>query len=378
MKSRLKFKKLITTTAVAMMAFVAMTSSAFAAPTLLSNQSSVKRSPSFSLTGTASLSGYLFYSQSPETIDATDLADAGKWLNKNAVSGSGQVYTWHNNAAGATITNHILIYNPSSTDTIVVTSSNYGTSNNTDTDSLAWKDYLTYGRAAKTVEIGPGNYGSLFSQSIVSGANFGIVARTNVTKKGTSTAASAIFYDIAYKDPAKSGNASAYATADPSSSLRKRGLGNGYYTTLRLPVISPTESTNGIAFKFGATGDSFNGADMPYITDDAPSTAGNTSGNVAGSYGQQFDISFVVQNTTSVARSFRVYAGSIGGTSYPFTYMGGNMSYYPTYSSGAPGFYFKDIIDTGVLQPGASTTVSFFYTVPAMSSAPNVIGVRAN
>lgn len=324
------------------------------------------------------MAGYLFYSQSPEKIDSTDLADAGKWLNRNTVTGAGLVYTWHNNDTGLKITNHILIYNPSTTDTIVVTSSNYGTSNATFTDSNAWKSYFTYGLTPKTVEVAPGGYGSLFSQSIENGKNFGIVARTNVTKKGTTSAASAVFYDIAYYSASKSGNATAFATADPPSSLRQRGVGTGYYTTLNLPELAPAANTDGIAFKFGSSSGSFNGTDLPYLVDAAPTSEGNTTGNVRGGYGQQYNISLNIKNTTGVARSFRVYAGSNGGNAFPFVYMGGAITSYPSYADQTPAFQYRDIIDTGVIQPNATVTVSFFYTVPAMSSAPNIIGVRAN
>lgn len=67
-------------------------------------------------TSTVALSGgFMFYSNSPETLRGTnDLGDQGFWLNSDTVTGVGQIYTWHYNQTGSTINNALRVKNNNS------------------------------------------------------------------------------------------------------------------------------------------------------------------------------------------------------------------------------------------------------------------------
>lgn len=72
--------------------------------TLLKNQGSVKRYPTRVNGGSVSFNTneFLFISDSPETLDSSDLADNGCWLNRvENLRGTGQICVWHENKVGS-------------------------------------------------------------------------------------------------------------------------------------------------------------------------------------------------------------------------------------------------------------------------------------
>lgn len=337
--------------------------SAFAA-SLVTNSTAQSLSPTYVSNGTGSAAlggGYLFYSNNPESVYTSHLADNGKWLNKATVTGAGQVYTWHVNKTGSTIKSCLLIYNPNNY-TIKVTSTNRGLTNgNGITDSNAWTSYFQ--GSTTSITVAAKSYGNMFLQSVPNNYNFGIVARTNVTNNSTGAVASAIFHDIAYIS--NSGGANSFAAAVAGS--KRRGLAPNYYCTMNFATVSPTNA-NGIAYKIGTQTDTFNGNDLAYVTDGS----GATSGPLDGAYGEQIQVSIPIKNTTGTARSFRIYIGSNGGYSFPLVNLSGTTAKYQW----IPAFKYVDVIDSGVIANGSTVTVTFFTVVPAISSTPYVIGVR--
>lgn len=340
-------------------------------PTLLTNQSPVERSPQIitSGSGTASLntSEFFFYSNSPETLLNSALADNGKFLNKVSVSGAGQIYTWHQNRTGATINNCILIHNPNPY-AVKVSVTNYGLTNTSNTglpDAYAWESY--YNGQSTSCTVPASGYGNLFLSSVPAGRNFAIVARVNITKSGTSTVASVTMYDLAYIT--NSGNATAFAAADPSTTLRARGKGAGFYATLNFPVVAPTVGTPK-GYKFAATSGFFSGAECSNIID----PSGSTSGPLEGGVGQQFFVTIPVKNTTGSARKFRIFIGSNGGYSYPFVNFLGETA---KYTNGAEDHNYFDVIETDMIANGATATIQFSTVVTALASTPYFVGVRA-
>lgn len=335
--------------------------------TLVTGSSAINRSPSWAAIGSSSVSfggGYLFYSNSPETVYSSALADNGCWLNRASVTGEGQVYLWHNNSTGSQINSLLLIYNPN-TYAIKVTSTNHGTSNiYNGNDSSAWVSYFITSSISTTINAG--SWGSMFAQTIPASNNFGVVARTNVTNNSSGAAASAVFYDIAYIS--NSSGATTFAAPNTGQRGHSTGSKSGFYNTLSFNTITPTDSTNGIGYKIGASSDTFSGNDLVYLTDDS----GQTTGDLDGSYGQQLVIILPIHNGTSSARSFRIFIGSTGGLSYPLVNLNGSSA---SYASTNP-YYYRDVIDTGTIAIGDTTTVTFFLVVPAIASTPYVIGAR--
>lgn len=337
---------------------------------LLRNQTGVSRTPTILTASSSNVyinqNEYLFYSNSPETLDANDMADNTKFLNKVSVSGNGQVYTWHANGTGRTINNCILIYNPNNYDvTLQVT--NYGLTNDSTKslpDANAWEKY--YNGQNTSVTVAAGGYGNLFLRSIASGNHFGIVARINIVKKGTTNSASVVLYDLAYFS--NSGNAQYFATADPADTKRARGKGNGFYVTIDLPTVAPT-NTNGVGYSIAAASDAFGGVDCAYITD----PSGSTSGRFQGAYGQQFQITIPIKNNTGTARKFRIYIGSRGGDAFPFVYFAKGIV---KYNDRMTYYVYKDVIETDVIPNGSTIPVTFSTVVTAMAATPYFIGVR--
>lgn len=330
--------------------------------TLITGSPAVSRSPSWAAKGSSSVSfggGFLFLSDSPEYVTTSALADNGCWLNRASVTGSGQVYLWHNNNTGSQIHSMLLIYNPNPF-SITVTSTNHGTTVSTGNDSNAWASYFITSTISTTISAG--GWGSMFPLSVPNNYDFGVVARTRVTNSSGSNAG-AIFYDLAYLTD--SSGASTFAASQPGA---RRGHGNSYYNTLNFATIAPTSSTNGTAYTIGAISDTFSGSDLIYITDDS----GQTSGYEEGSYGQQLVVNLPIRNNTGAARSFHIFVGSTGGYSFPLVNMNGSTAQYGITNA----FSYRDVIDTGTIAAGATTTVSFFLVVPSMSSTPYVIGAR--
>lgn len=296
-------------------------------------------------------------------------------MNKiTTINGSGLVYIWHTNASGASFKHGLLIYNPNPF-SIKVSSSNNGLTNgNGVSDRLAWGAYFTGNANLPTpITISPTSFGTIFQQTIPAGNNFGIVARTSVENASSLAAANAYFYDVAYLST--NIGATTWANLISGSSMR-RGVAPTYYNTMNLDTLSPTDTTNGVAYKIcgsAAFPGIFGTADIPTVTDAAPA-GNNSTGLLDGGYGQQYAISMKIKNTFGVAKTFRIYVGKSGGvgSGFPTINMAGvNLSY----EWCPPGYYF-DMIDTGSVAAGATVTVNFFMVVPAVSETPVVIGAR--
>lgn len=348
-------------------------------PTLLKNQGAKSRNPQI-LQGNESnvyinKNEYFFYSNNPEALYSQHMADNGKYLNCVTVSGNGQIYTWHSNQTGQSIKNCILIYNPNSY-AVQVKVTNYGLTDDatqTHSDADAWESY--YNGQNTSVTVAAGGFANLFLRTIGNNHHFGIVARANIVRSGTSTSASVTLYDLAYFT--NSGSANSFATAEPLSKKRARGKGSGFYTTIQFPQLSPT-NTDGVGYTIASKyvaavpdtyNDSFNGVDCSYITD----PSGSTTGYLQGAFGQQFQITIPIKNTTGVARKFRIIIGSRGGKAFPFVnYNGGFAKYDPAIDK----MTYVDVIETDTIPNNGMTTITFSTLVTAMSSSPYFIGVR--
>jgi hypothetical protein len=318
------------------------------------------------VTGTASINSgeFFFYSNNPEKVSNSNLADQGKFLNQATVSGSGQVYVWHQNTSGQAVNACLLIYNPNSY-AVKVTSTNYGLTKNSGVvpDTPAWESYCN--GQSTSVTVNANSYGNIFLQnSIINNGVWGIVARLRIERSGTTTAASVTLTDFAYVS--NSGNANSWATADGST--RRRGLANGFYTNLSF-TLAPS-NTNGIGVRLGKISDSsFNGsAEMANITD----PSGSCSGRLEGCYGQQLNVTATIRNATATARKFRIFLGSIGGNSVPFCYFG-NITKATT---GRGANTYTEIIETANIAVNATEVITFTTVVPATAAAPYVIGAK--
>jgi hypothetical protein len=330
-------------------------------------------SPSFSYgtpvdgAGTPSASfsgGFLFYSNQPETVLSSGLADApnNSWLNKQTVNGSGIIYTWHKNATLSTIHNAISVYNPN-TFPITVSSLNYGTTNAYNvTDANAWLAYLNTS-TTKSIVIQGLSYGTFFQlDNISNNNNFGVMARMNITGNGSS--ASAVVWDIAWIS--NSSTATKFAPTDGGS--MKVGVGNGYYNYLTFPTISPTTQA-GVKYYYGSNIDSFTGNDLVNIT------GGTVTGKLEGSYGQQLNVTIPVQNNTGATRSFRVFVGSAAGSLSIAVNGYGNVKVKREYITVSQ---YVDVVETSQIANGATENINFTIMMAAMSSANYRIGARAH
>ena len=337
--------------------------------TLLTSESAVSRSPQLLTNeGSASINTneFFFYSNSPESFNAEALADRGKFLNSvSNLSGTGQIYTWHTNQTGDTIKNCLLFYNPNSYQ-VTVNVTNYGLTSYSyvASDVNAWEDY--YDGNSTSLTIAAGGYANMFLRTIPNNYCFGIIARATIVRSGTSTPAGVTIWDLAYIDSSKSGNATGFATKEGTT--KARGSGAGFYTTINAPTLSPANSTNGVGFTIGKYSDTFNGNDCSYITD----PSGETSGRLAGAYGQQFYVNLPIHNSSSSAQTYRIFIGSNGGDSFPFVYLNGSIA---KNTSGVTHHTYVDVIEETV--PANQTkTVSFSTVISASASTPYVIGVR--
>lgn len=340
--------------------------------TVITGQPAVARNPNLAPKGLSKVvskaGNYVFYSDNPESVDASDLADAGKWLNRDTVTGSGFVYLWHHNASGSTIQHGLYIYNPNNY-AIKVETNNYGLTNHVgEPDVVAWEEYFTW-KPTLSVVINPLSYGLLFpARTILAGRNFGILGKTNVTNNSTGAAASAVLYDLVWNT--NSSGATAFAATN-SPSMR-RGKGPSYYNTLEFDTIAPT-TTDGIFYHIAgsiAHPGTFGTDDIPLITD----PSGAVSGLLEGGFGQHYFIKMTVRNTTGVARKFRIFLGRTGGFHiFPIVNMGGVTARGSGWTSGGT---YVDLIETATIPHGNSETFSFNTAVPAMSTTPLRIGAR--
>jgi hypothetical protein len=306
--------------------------------------------------------GFLFYSNNPEYVYYSDLADRGCWLNRAEVKGSGQVYTWHNNATGTEIKSYLSITNPHRT-SIFIESSHYGLTNALHaTDAKAWKNYFDSNQTAIKVEVKPGETVQLFKQSIDRYNNFGIVAALNITDINGNPA-TALLKDIAHNYPGN--HTYKYARSDGTS--RNRGVGSSYQTTITFKPVALT-GNNYFTFSLGSANDSLNGEDLLEIKDGS----NNNEGLLAGNYGQIMTINIAIKNAYKADQNFGIFIGSIGGYSYPFV----RLEETSLVSFPVKPFRTYDMIQSGKIDLGSIKTVSFDLVIPALSSTPLIIGVH--
>ena len=191
---------------------------------------------------------FLFYSNNPEDVKNTSIADKGKWLCQEEVFGSGQIYVWHRSLVGESIHACILIYNSGSKPIKVIVNNIDKTLGQATDASFGWKDYFK-GTSYTTPDYIPvGGFTSLFDRDIASGVNYGIVSRLSIVDSDGNPA-KAVLYDLAYiADSSKAGSA---AELDDIRSFptRRRGKGKGFYRTFNLPILNTGNAAQ--AYSFG-------------------------------------------------------------------------------------------------------------------------------
>lgn len=344
--------------------------------TVILNGAENQFTPTEASKGTSSVmkaGGYVFFSDNPESVESQDLADSGKWLLRDTVTGSGFVYSWHQNNCGYPIQHALSVYNPNSY-AIRVTSANFGTSNvgSGSSDSEAWEHYFK-GINYDSKVINPNSYGTLFHRSSIAHSNnFGFLGQLNVTNSSSGAAASAVLYDIAWR----TNSSGATANALPKAPEQRRGKGPTYYNTFYLQTIAPTTS-NGIAYRILGSPQHpgiFGTDDLVYITD----PTGLRSGYSMGGFGQHHAVNMTIRNNTNTSRKFHIYIGRPGPPTENFSlhvcvHFAGTTVRRDWLTAGK----FKDVIATNTLAPGAQEDVSFFMAVPGMSSTPVLLGARA-
>lgn len=327
--------------------------------------------------GSASLSGgTFFYSNNPEPVTSSNgIADAGHWLMKAQVSGTGQVFLWHQNQTGASqnLNTELLIYNPNNY-TITLSSSNYGLTNNSSGEGVdGWLGF--YNGQTTSTTVNPLSWGSLFYQSVPNNNIWGVVARLDI-HDSLSNPASAVLYDLAWLT--NSGGATAYANPDTSSgsTQRRRGTGsgaNGYWASVNISTLYVQDLLqNGAkAFNLAALGDSVGAQDIPYITD----PSGQVSGYLNGAFGMQLYVTLPISNNTLSSHTVRLFAGNQatcsvlvaidafggpGGCSN--TWLGTNR--------------YLDMIEDTIPANTTPPAYTFQIVVPGGSCAPLTVGAR--
>ncbi|MEN6327986.1 MAG: hypothetical protein ABFD18_17475 [Syntrophomonas sp.] len=337
---------------------------ATASPTLITPQDSGITINTISIHKNGSVSsqgGFLFYSNNPEYVFDYDLADNGCWLNQAAVSGNGQVYIWHNNAANKTINSELNITNPNN-ESIIINSNHYGLTNGIDsTDATAWDSYLGSNQTGISIIIKPGQSVQLFKQSVPQNNNFGIVAEVNITDLNGNPA-KALFEDRAYYQNIWEVKCTGYSING------SRGVGSSYQNTITFDPVKMT-GNNYYTYSIGAADDSLNGQDLVKIKDNR----NYNESLLAGNYGEVMTINIPIKNYYKNDQNFGIYIGSIGGYSFPFVKLKDNKSFV---SSPVKPFTAYDMIKTGKMNFGSTETVSFTLVIPALSSTPWIIGVH--
>ena len=138
---------------------------------------------------------------------------------------------------------------------------------------------------------------------------------------------------------------------------------------INYPTISPGIN-NAKGYKIADSMSFFSGGECSVIND----VSGAASGLLEGAYGQQLDITLPIKNLTGSARKFRIFIGSRGGSSFPFVFHAGGIAKYLT---GIPAYQYVDVIESGYIANGSTTSIQFSTVVTALASTPYVIGVRA-
>lgn len=313
-----------------------------------------------------SVNEFFFYSNSPEEIENTHLADNGKYLNMCGVQGNGQIYVWHYNGENSqTINATLMIYNSNSYD-IVVDITHYGLTKNqgVNSDIPAWTNYI--GGQSKTVTVPAGNFVHLFDwEGIGSNYVYGVVARASIKQASNGATAAAFLYDIAYRLASNVGNAVAFSAFNTS---KQRGTGDGYYQYVEFDDIVFGTETTYKGFSFGHRDSVFEGVECSTITE--PST--NRTYLLEGGYGQMFYIKMKIVNKSGASKRFKIFMGSEGGSSFPFVMLGTGL----TTDSYVPAYCYSDVILTDIVANGGYTEVEFSMVIPAVSATPYIIGVH--
>lgn len=306
--------------------------------------------------------GFLFYSDNPEYVHESDLADNGCWLNKAQVSGNGQVYIWHCNATDRAIHSELNITNPSNKKSILIETNQYALTNGyNSTDVAAWNSYLGSGKYKISILLRPGNSIQLFMQSVAQNNNFGIVAALKITDTNGNPG-KAILEDRAYYEILGDVKYTGY-----DGTGRVRGVGSSYQNAITFDPVIMTKN-NYFTYSIGAADDSLDGKDLVNIYDYAT----NNTSMLAGNYGEIMTINIPIKNNYKYNQNFGIYIGSIGGYSFPFVKLTENSFV----SSPVKPFSAYDMIQTGKMAFGSSETVSFTVVIPALSSTPLIIGVH--
>lgn len=311
----------------------------------------------------SSQGGFLFYSNNPESVKESDLADNGYWLNRANPVGRGQIYVWHNNATGKTIESELYVLNPSKSTDIIVKTNQYGLTNGVGVnDVAAWDSFLESNQPNISVLVKPGQSVELFKQTVAPNHNFGIVAAVNITDiKGHP--AEAVFQDLAiYKENLATGYAPLDGTTNGS-----RGEGSSYQNNLAFDPVT-IDDHHYFTYKISASNDSLHGTDLVKITD-----YGNSKETLLeGSYGVLMTVSLPIINSYKDMQNFGIFIGSSGGYSFPFVRLRENSFI----SSPVEPFRGYDMIQTGKMAEGSIQLVSFTLVIPSLSSTPLVIGVH--
>ncbi len=310
-------------------------------------------------------SGFLFYSNNPESVYERALADNGCWLNLAPVTGNGQVYVWHRNATSQTINSVLCIINPSKSSDIFISTKNYGLTNGIGvSDVAAWDSYLGANQPIISIVVKPGQSVELFKQKVAPNYNFGIVADVQVSFQ-TGAAAPAIFVDQVYSNYI---SATKYAALD-NGITGCRGVGSYYQNTLSFDPITMT-TNNYSAYYIAAKNDSFDGKDLLKLIDYGTNPSNESL--LEGNYGQIMKITLPIKNSYKNNQNFAIFIGSTGGNSFPFVRLQKNSFV----SSPVKPWSAYDMIQTGEMPYGSNETVSFTLVIPALSSTPWVIGVH--
>jgi len=324
-----------------------------------------------------------FYCNNPETLEAGDLADDGKFLTKNGVLGKGMLYTWHYNKTNKTIHSVILIYNPD-TVPIRVTFTNIGLTNqSTGCDRTAWEEFYKNTRT-QTVTVAPGSFASVLAQDVPNGNLFGKIAKYDIVFEGESGPGFAYFYDLAYYRD--SGNAHDFAIGDdPGNGLinsRRRGVGDWYQNELTVTEIRLTETEPARAVTIGGIYaqkddfmDSFFGDDMVEISGGSGREKEHDNGLLYGAYGLPIKFNFHVINNTSIAKEVRIFMGCNVAAVPVFAHFNGafHQTDKDTYvKSGC----VRDVITLGVVPAYGSKDISFDTANLAQSASPYYVGAR--
>lgn len=297
--------------------------------------------------------GFLIYSNSPEKVTSTELADDGKWLCREQVSGNGRIATWHTNGSGASFTNAILLYNPNNVAITVSISKLQQTTNYNDAaKSLSYMEGI--GTSKTFSNIPAYGYQVLASMSISSGANFGMIM--DVTN---SSGKSIYIYDLAYTS--NSGGATAGAIRQGT---KVRGKCSNNTTTIDLGTITYAGSPVGKRL--------FSNGDTRCLTLTDSSSNPAVSLILNGNYGTVTTFKLKVVNSSGSTKQLRVGFGSAGTGLFYAAKMSYNNQDSAQYGDWIPQEEVRGAIDLGSMTDGASKEFYFDFMVTSMASTPAV------